>query len=71
MDYIISGGHRLNGEISVCGAKNCALPLLGASILTDDELVLRNCPHIVDVDNMIALLKSIGKKLSGMGILYI
>ena len=59
VDYIVNGGKRLNGEISVYGAKNCALALLGASVLTDDEIILRNCPSIVDVDNMILLLKSI------------
>lgn len=67
MDYIINGGNRLNGEIAVCGAKNCALPLLGASILTDEEIILRNCPQIVDVENMIALLQSMGKKVKRQG----
>lgn len=63
MDYIINGGNKLRGEISVCGAKNCALPLLGASVLTDDEIILHNCPRIVDIENMILLLQSMGKKI--------
>ncbi len=67
VDYIVNGGKRLNGEISVYGAKNCALALLGASVLTDDEIILRNCPSIVDVDNMILLLKSIGKTVLRSG----
>lgn len=67
MDYIIEGGHKLDGEISVYGAKNCALALLGATVLTDDEVVLTNCPQIVDVENMLELLKSIGKKVWRVG----
>ena len=63
MDYIIDGGTRLFGEIAVYGAKNCALPLLGASVLTDDTVVLRNCPQIVDVLNMLKLLQAMGKKV--------
>lgn len=67
MDYIINGGNRLNGEIAVCGAKNCALPLLGASVLTSEEIVLRNCPRIVDIENMVLLLRSMGKKIVWQG----
>lgn len=63
MYYVINGGNRLNGEIAVYGAKNCALALLGASILTDDYVVLRNCPDIIDVDNMLKLLVSMGKTI--------
>lgn len=64
MDYIVNGGNRLCGELAVCGSKNCALALLGASVLTDDELVLRNCPQIEDVENMLLLLCRLGKKVS-------
>lgn len=67
MDYIISGGTRLLGEISAYGAKNCALALIGASVLTNDTVVLQNCPEIVDVDNMLKLLQSMGKKVTRKG----
>ena len=67
MDYIINGGRRLCGEISVYGAKNCALALLGATILTNDTVVLYNCPDIVDVDNMLKLLQAMGKKVQRHG----
>ncbi len=67
MDYIIEGGRRLSGEIAVCGAKNCALPLLGASVLTDEQIVLHNCPAIVDVFNMLELLKAMGKSVFWQG----
>ncbi len=63
MDYIIEGGNRLHGELTVCGSKNCALALLGASVLTDEELVLQNCPQIEDVENMLLLLRKLGKKV--------
>ncbi len=63
MEYIISGGKPLKGEIAVYGAKNCALALLGATVLTDEEVVLHNCPDIVDVRNLICLLKAMGKTI--------
>ncbi len=67
MDYVIEGGNRLYGELPVYGAKNCALALLGATALTDEEIVLTNCPQIVDVENMLQLLKSLGKKIWRVG----
>lgn len=67
MDYIVVGGNRLHGELPVCGAKNCALALLGASILTDDALILNNCPQIEDVENMLLLLNKLGKKVKREG----
>lgn len=67
MDYIISGGNRLSGEIAVYGAKNCALPLLGASVLTSEQVILHNCPAILDVFNMLKLLQSMGKSVVWQG----
>lgn len=66
MDYIVSGS-RLKGEIAIYGAKNCALALLGATVLTEDEVILCNCPEIVDVENMLRLLKAMGKKVERSG----
>lgn len=63
MDYVIEGGHKLDGELAVYGSKNCALALLGATVLTDEEIVLTNCPQILDVENMLQLLKCMGKKV--------
>lgn len=62
MDYIVNNS-KIDGKISVYGAKNCVLTLLGASILTDEQIVLRNCPNIVDVQNMIKLLQKAGKNV--------
>ena len=67
MDYIINGGRRLFGEISAYGAKNCALALLGATVLTNDTVVLNNCPEIEDVNNMLKLLQAMGKKAQRKG----
>lgn len=67
MDYIINGGRRLRGEIPVYGSKNCALALLGATPLTDDEIVLHNCPKIEDVSNMLSLLAFLGKSVKRQG----
>lgn len=63
MEYIVDGGRKLHGEIEVYGAKNCALALLGATVLTKDAVTLKNCPEIADVENMLALLVSMGKKI--------
>lgn len=67
MEYIVSGGKPLTGEISVYGAKNCALTLLGASALTEEAIVLHNCPDIADVANMLLLLQAMGKKVDRTG----
>ncbi len=67
MDYIVSGGNKLYGELPVYGAKNCALALLGATVLTDEEIVLTNCPQIVDVENMLKLLQTLGKNVWRVG----
>jgi UDP-N-acetylglucosamine 1-carboxyvinyltransferase len=57
---IIEGGHRLSGEIAVEGNKNAALPLLAATLLTDETVTLDNVPRIKDVHTMQALLASLG-----------
>jgi UDP-N-acetylglucosamine 1-carboxyvinyltransferase len=57
---IIEGGHRLQGEIAVEGNKNAALPLLAATLLTDETVTLDNVPRIKDVHTMQALLASLG-----------
>ena len=61
MDYLIGGGHRLNGEVTASGCKNAVLPLLAASVLTDEPMLFCNCPDIADVRNMLLLLQATGK----------
>jgi UDP-N-acetylglucosamine 1-carboxyvinyltransferase len=59
---VIEGGHRLEGEVSVSGAKNAALPLLAASLLTGEELRLENVPELGDVRTMVHLLRRMGAR---------
>lgn len=53
---IIRGGKKLRGKIEISGAKNAALPLMTACLLTEDDLKLYNLPHLVDISTMIHLL---------------
>ena len=59
--YLIEGPCRLTGSVPVSGAKNAALPLLAATLLTGEECVLRHCPRIADVALALALLEGLGK----------
>lgn len=58
--FIIEGGHKLKGEIFPQGAKNEALQVICATLLTEEEVVIENIPDILDVNNLIALLKDMG-----------
>ena len=61
MDRIkITGGNQLNGEIQIGGAKNAALPLMAASLLTPERLTLENLPGVADIYAMAALLSELG-----------
>lgn len=60
--FIIEGGCRLNGEITPQGAKNEALQIICATLLTSDEVIIENIPDILDVNNLIALLSDMGVK---------
>jgi len=68
MDRIrIRGGRQLHGTIPVSGAKNAALPLMIASLLTDDTLTLENVPHLADVEQLIRILGNHGVDYSVNG----
>ena len=56
----IIGGNSLSGSVRISGAKNAVLPILAASLLTADELVLHNVPHLADVKTMLSLLEGMG-----------
>ena len=58
--FIIEGGHRLSGTIIPQGAKNEALEVICAALLTKEEVIIDNIPDILDVNNLIKLLKDIG-----------
>ncbi len=62
--FIIEGGHRLTGSITPQGAKNEALEVICAAILTAEEVIIKNIPDILDVNNLIKLLCDIGVKVN-------
>jgi UDP-N-acetylglucosamine 1-carboxyvinyltransferase len=61
--FVIEGGYPLSGQVVPTGNKNAALPILAASLLTDEEVVIGNVPRILDVDAMLALLEDLGVKV--------
>jgi UDP-N-acetylglucosamine 1-carboxyvinyltransferase len=65
--FRIEGGHRLQGEITPQGAKNEALQILCATLLTAEEVIIDNIPDIVDVNNLINLLADLGVKIKKLG----
>jgi len=65
--FIIEGGHQLKGKIQPQGAKNEALQILCAVLLTPEEVVINNIPDFIDVNKLIALLKKLGVKISKLG----
>lgn len=65
--FIIEGGHPLSGTITPQGAKNEALEVICASLLTSDEVRISNVPDILDVNNLIKLLTDIGVKVNRIG----
>ncbi len=64
--FIIEGGHRLSGTIAPQGAKNEALEVICATLLTSEEVIIRNVPDILDVNNLIKLLQDIGVKVKNL-----
>ena len=65
--FVIEGGVPLSGTVTPAGNKNAALPLLAASLLTEEELVLHNVPRIRDVEAMVELLVDLGVKAEWRG----
>lgn len=65
--FVIEGGFPLRGEVMPSGNKNEVLPLLAASLLTDQRIVLRNVPRIRDVKTMLALLSELGVDITELG----
>ena len=62
--FIVEGGHKLHGSITPCGAKNEALQVLCAVVLTKQEVIIRNLPDILDVNNLIDLLAAMGVQVT-------
>lgn len=62
--FIIEGGHKLHGEITPQGAKNEALEVISAILLTAEPVIMKNVPNILDVNNLINLLNNMGVKVT-------
>lgn len=58
---IIEGGAKLKGEVTVSGAKNAVLPILAATLLTDEPCLIRGVPNLRDTNSMLKILRSLGK----------
>ena len=65
MDYLeIEGGNKLNGYVTISGAKNAALPIIAATILSDSEVTLTNLPNVVDIRTLLKLLSMLGANIT-------
>ena len=66
--FVIEGGHRLSGEIHPQGAKNEVLQIICATLLTAEEVTVHNIPDILDVNNLIQLMRDMGVTVSRKGL---
>lgn len=66
--FVIEGGHQLSGEIHPQGAKNEVLQVICATLLTPDEVTIHNIPNILDVNNLIQLMRDMGIKVKSKGV---
>lgn len=66
-EYIIKGGKRLEGEVTISGSKNASLPIIAATILNAGKTTLYNVPNIHDTQMMFEILKQIGGKITKKG----
>src|SRR3989338_3599554 len=64
---VIHGGRRLSGAVDISGAKNAALPVLAATVLSKERSVIRNVPQVADVFTMVKILKSLGARVQHSG----
>ena len=64
---VITGGARLSGEVAISGAKNAALPILCACLLSSEPLTLSNVPNLNDIGTMLKLLAQMGVKIEREG----
>ena len=66
--FVIEGGHRLSGEIHPQGAKNEVLQIICATLLTAEEVTVNNIPDILDVNNLIQLMREMGVTVAKEGV---
>jgi len=60
---VIEGGRRLGGQVAISGAKNSCLPILAATLLSDDKSVIKNVPNLRDIATMLKILKNLGVRV--------
>jgi UDP-N-acetylglucosamine 1-carboxyvinyltransferase len=60
---VIQGGAKLHGSINISGSKNASLPILAATLLIDEKIILSNVPIVKDILTMVSLLETLGKKV--------
>jgi UDP-N-acetylglucosamine 1-carboxyvinyltransferase len=58
---IIEGGVKLNGEVTISGSKNAVLPILAATLLTDEQCIIKGVPNLRDTSTMLKIIRSLGK----------
>ena len=61
--FSIEGPCRIKGKVKISGSKNSSLPILAATLLFDQPVVIKNLPKVKDIDTMLRLLKSLGSKI--------
>ena len=61
--FVIKGPSKIKGQVSISGSKNAALPILAATLLFDEPVVIKNLPKVKDINTMLSLLKSLGSKI--------
>ena len=64
--FVINGGYPLKGSITPQGAKNEALQILCAVLLTSEKIIVHNVPDIIDVNKLISLIKNFGVKVENI-----
>ena len=64
--FRVVGGNRLGGEVRVDGAKNAVLPILAASLMASGPVVIEDCPRLMDVTNMLSILKTMGCRVENL-----
>ena len=65
--YVIKGGNPLVGEVEIGGAKNAALGILAAAIMTDETVIIENLPNVRDINVLLSAMEGIGAKIERLG----
>ena len=63
----VLGANKLKGQINISGSKNASLPILAATLLSKNQIILKNLPKVKDIDTMINLLQSLGSIIKSKG----